>query len=296
MRPGLTISTAFHAVVLGWGLIHFASVKPVEAPPVEPMPIDLVDISDITKLKQGNLKAEKKVEPIKQAEKKAEVKEKADPNLPVKDKEVKSTPPPTPSEKVEKKEEPKKEEQAKPDPTPSPDAIAKKLEEEKKKVEKKKETPKKVVQEKAPPVKTKHNFDPDRIAELLDRRAPSRKQNAGEVQKQTNFGTPKGGDQTLSMSELDAFRRHVQKCWNVLPGAGNMESVVVRMRIQLNQDGTLAAQPQITTTISSPIMRAVAESAIRAVVTCAPYKMFRPNTYNEWKDMDVGFDSRDMLG
>ena len=296
MRPGFTISTAFHAVVLGWGLIHFASVKPSEAPPVESLPIDLVSISDMTKMKQGNLKAEKQPEVVKQVEKKADPTPKIDPNLPVKEKEVKSTPPPpTPNEqKVEKKEEPKKE-VAKPDPTPSPDAIAKKLEEEQKKAEKKKETPKKVVQEKAPPVKTKHNFDPDRISELLDRRAPSRKQNAGETKTDTNFGVPKGQDATLSMSELDAFRRHVQKCWNVLPGAGSMESVVVVLRIRLNPDGTLAAQPQLVTPVTTPIMRAMAESAVRAVTTCAPFKMLRPQTYPVWKDMEVGFDSREML-
>jgi colicin import membrane protein len=295
MRPGFTISTAFHAVILGWGLIHFATVKPSEAPPVESLPIDLVSISEMTKAKQGNIKAEKKPDLEKQVEKKADPTPKADPNLPVKDREVKSTPPPVPNEqKAEKKEEPKKE-VAKPDPTPSPDAIAKKLEEETKKTEKKKETPKKTVQEKTPPVKTKHNFDPDRIAELLDRRAPSRKQNAGEQKANTNFGVPKGQDATLSMSELDAFRRHVQKCWNVLPGAGNMESVVVVLRIRLNPDGTLAAQPQLVTPITSPVMRAMADSAVRAVTTCAPFKMLRPQTYPVWKDMEVGFDSREML-
>ncbi len=49
MRPGLTISTAFHALLLAWGLIQFSSVKPREAQPVESLPIDLV--SDVTKTK-----------------------------------------------------------------------------------------------------------------------------------------------------------------------------------------------------------------------------------------------------
>lgn len=290
MRPGFTISTGLHAVILGWGLIHFASVKPIEAPPVEPLPIDLVSISDITKSKQGNLKAEPKPDAVKQVEKQAEPKEKVDPNLPVKQKDVKATPPPPPQpEKVEKKEEPKKEDQAKPDPTPVDDAIAKKLEEQKK-AEKKKETPKKVVKEKAPPVKTKHNFDPDRIAELLDRRAPSRKENTGEQKAPTNFGTPKGQDQTLSMSELDAFRRQVEKCWNVLPGAGNLDRSRVELRITLNPDGTLASPPQIYKSASGPNAQATSESAVRAVLTCGPYKMFRPQTYASWKDMIVGFE------
>lgn len=294
MRPGFTISTAFHAVVLGWGLIHFASVKPSEAPPVESLPIDLVSISDVTKMKQGNLKAEKQPEVVKQIEKKSEPTPKSDPNLPVKNKDVKSTPPPpTPTEeKVEKKEDPKKE-QAKPDPAPSEDAIAKKLEEQKK-TEKKKEAPKKVVKQKAPPVKSKHEFDPDRIAELLDRRAPSRKQNAGEQKSTTNFGAPKGNDLVLSMSERDAFRRHVQSCWNVLPGAGNLERVAVELRIMLNPDGTLAAPPQVYSRPTTPGAQATAESAIRAVINCAPYKMLQAKTYPVWKDMILNFDPNDM--
>lgn len=290
MRPGFTISTAFHAVVLGWGLIHFASVKPVEAPPAESLPIDLVSISEFTKAKQGNPKPEKQPQPEKQVDKQAEPKEKADPSLPVKNKDVKSTPPPPPSEQAEKKkEEPKKEDQAKPDPKLEEDAIAKKLAEQKK-ADKKKETPKKVVKEKAPPVKTKHEFDPDRIAELLDRRAPSRKQNAGEQKSNAGLGTPKGQDSTLSMSELDAFRRQVEKCWNVLPGAGNLDRSRVELRITLNPDGTLASSPQIYKAATGPNAQATSESAVRAVITCGPYKMFRPQTYASWKDMIVGFE------
>lgn len=290
MRPGFTISTALHAVVLGWGLIHFASVKPNEAPPMDTLPIDLVSITEVTKMKQGKIKAENRPEPLKQAEKKAEPTPVTDANLPIKDREVKSTPPPPQQneQKVEKKEEPKKE-VAKPDPTPSPDAIAKKLEEEQKKAEKKKETPKKVVKEKAPPVKTKHDFDPDKIAELLDRRAPSRKKNAGEQKSNANLGTPKGQDNMLSMDELVALARHVEKCWNVLPGVGNVERAVVELRIQMKPDGTLAAPPQVLNTGTGPAFQTTAESAVRAVIACQPYKMLSAGKYNFWKDMIFNF-------
>lgn len=290
MRPGFTISTALHAVVLGWGLLHFASVKPNEAPPVDSLPIDLVSITDVTKMKQGKIKAEKQVEPVKQAEKKAEPTPVTDANLPVKDREVKSTPPPPQEqpEKVEKKEEPKKD-VAKPDPTPSPDAIAKKLEEEQKKSENKKDTPKKVVKEKAPPVKTKHDFNPDKIAELLDRRAPSRKQAAGEQKSNANLGVQKGDQNVLSMDELVALARHVEKCWNVLPGVGNVERAVVELRIQMRPDGTLAAPPQVLNTGTGPSFQATAESAVRAVIACQPYKMLSAGKYNFWKDMIFNF-------
>ncbi len=289
MRPGFTISTAIHAVVLGWGLIHFASVPPKEAPPVETLPIDLVSVSEVTKMKQGKTKAEVQPAPVKQVEKKADPAPVVDPNLPVKDREVKSTPPPpTPQEEVVKKEEPKKEEPKK-DPVPSPDAIAKKLEEEQKKSEKQKEAPKKVVKEKAPPVKTKHDFNPDKIAELLDRRAPSRKKNAGETKSNANLGFEKGDQNQLSIDELVALARHVEKCWNVLPGVGNMERAMVELRIQLNPDGTLAAPPQVLNRGSGPAFQSTAESAVRAVVACQPYKMLSASKYNFWKDMIFNF-------
>ncbi len=291
MRPGFTISTAFHAVVLGWGLIHFATVKPNEAPPVESLPVDIVDISDITKSKQGDTKAQKQPDLIKQVDKKAaEQTPKSDPTLPIKKQDVKATiPQPTPpEEKVEKKEEPTKE-VAKKEPEPSPDALKKKIEEELKKVEKKQEPPKKVVKQDAPKVKTKHKFDPDQIAAQIDRRAPSRKETAGEQKSQANFGT-KGTESTASANEWAAFDRQVRKCWNVLPGAGNIERSRVEIQIFLNQDGTLSANPRVHKTAGTPSSQTTAESAIRAIINCAPYKMFQAKSYADWKDAIIGFN------
>jgi hypothetical protein len=51
----------------------------------------------------------------------------------------------------------------------------------------------------------------------------------------------------------------------------------------------------LKSTITTPVMRANADSAMRAVITCSPFKMFRPATYPVWKDMEVGFDPRDMM-
>lgn len=61
------------------------------------------------------------------------------------------------------------------------------------------------------------------------------------------FGATKGDQQVLSMDELMALARHVEKCWNVLPGVGNMERAVVELRIQMNPDGTLAAPRKFST-------------------------------------------------
>ncbi len=290
VRAGTVFSIALHGVVIAWALFNFASVKPHDTKPTEALPIDLVQISEVTKMKTGKVKApEKEIAPVKQVEKKADPTPVIDPNLPVKEKEVKATPPPPPpvEEKVAKKEEPKPEE-PKPDPAPSPDAIQKKLEEAKKQ-EPKKETPKKVVKQKAPPVKTKLEFDPDKIAELLDKRPPSRKQNTGEQKSNATLGVAKGDQNMLSMDELVALARHVEKCWNVLPGVGNVERAVVELRIRMNPDGTLAAAPEILNRGTGPSFQTTAESAVRAVIACQPYKMLSAGKYNFWKDMIFNF-------
>jgi outer membrane biosynthesis protein TonB len=291
VRAGTALSIALHAAVIVWAFWNFASVKPRTTEPTEALPIDLVTISDVTKSKAGQIKAEKR--PEKQAEKKSDPAPTPDLSVPVKQKEVKATPPPpTPvEEKVAKKEEPKPEE-VKPDPSPSPDAIQKKLEETKKQ-EQKKEAPKKVVK-KAPPVKTKHDFNPNEIAALLDRKQPSRKEVPGEQKTNPNFGVTKGEHQSLSATELEAFRRKVESCWSVLPGAGNMERVAVELHILLNPDGSLAGPPRVVSQPKTAGEQATAESAIRAVIQCAPYKMLQARTYPVWKDMILTFDPRDF--
>jgi outer membrane biosynthesis protein TonB len=294
VRAGTVFSIALHGVVVAWALFNFASVKPHDTQPTEALPIDLIQISEFTKTKTGKVKApEKEIAPVKQAEKKADPTPVIDPNLPVKEKEVKSTPPPPPpaEEKVAKKEDTKPEE-VKPDPTPSPDAIQKKLEEAKKQ-EPKKETPKKVVKQKAPPVKTKLEFDPDKIAELLDKRPPSRKQNAGEQKSNATLGVAKGDTNQLSMDEIMALTRHVEKCWNVLPGAGNVERGVVELRIRMNPDGTLAAAPQVLNSGASS--QAMAEGAVRAVIACQPYTMLSAGKYPVWKDMIFNFAPAQLI-
>jgi hypothetical protein len=40
----------------------------------------------------------------------------------------------------------------------------------------------------------------------------------------------------------------------------------------------------------------MAESAKRAILTCQPFKMLRADTYDQWKDIEITFDPREMFG
>ena len=47
---------------------------------------------------------------------------------------------------------------------------------------------------------------------------------------------------------------------------------------------------------ASPFGPAMAESAKRAILTCQPFKMLRPENYEHWKDIEITFDPREMFG
>lgn len=291
MRAGLTISSAFHAAILGWGLIVFTSPRILEAPPVDSIPIDLVSISEFTKVNAGKKSPEKTPEPIKQVEKTDAPKTIEDLYRPIKEKEVKAAPPPKEAAPPPVAETKPKPEEVKPDPTPGP--TPEPLKEQPKKAEKKEKTDKKEAKVKTPPVKTKYDFDPKKIHAELDRKTPSRQKVAGNTPTTPRSGN-EGESVTLSMTELAALQRRVESCWNVLPGAGNMERSPVELRIRMNPDGTLSAAPQVLNTNPSPGFQATAESAVRAIIACAPYKMLSSRTYPVWKDLIFIFNPSDM--
>ena len=39
----------------------------------------------------------------------------------------------------------------------------------------------------------------------------------------------------------------------------------------------------------------MAESAKRAILSCQPFTMLRPQNYDQWKDIEITFDPRDMF-
>ena len=54
MKPGMTISCVGHAAALAFGLMAI-SAQPMEAPPVQALPVSFVSEKDFTQLTQGVL-------------------------------------------------------------------------------------------------------------------------------------------------------------------------------------------------------------------------------------------------
>ena len=306
----LAASIALHVLVIGWGLVSF-SARSLEAPPLESMPVDIISADQLTKLTAGSKSGEKdKPKPL--VEKVAEAKPVDDPAGKITEKpEVKTDaapePPPKPVEKpVEKKPDPPKPVaeqkpkdepkpvEKKPDP-PKVDPIAEAL----KKDESKKPTPKpqaKAAPPKPPEPKRERTFDQSKIAALLDKRDPTRHAATGETLNSTaSLGASRGTAKSLSQSELDALRARLTKLWNVQAGTERPEELIVDIRIRLTPDKRLASPPEIVSRGTSPRYQAAADAAMRAVLQGQPYDMLQPSTYDQWKDMIVTFDPRQMF-
>ena len=99
----------------------------------------------------------------------------------------------------------------------------------------------------------------------------------------------------MSLSEIDAFRAQIRACWSVPAGAKNAESLVVRVRVQLDPSGRPIAKKVINRArLTDSFFLSAAESVLRAIERCQPYKM-PPEKYESWREMELNFDPSKML-
>jgi len=68
MKAGWTISAVLHAGVLAWGLVSI-SAKPLDKPPTESLPVDIISASDFSQITKGTKNAPKAEAPRQLVEK-----------------------------------------------------------------------------------------------------------------------------------------------------------------------------------------------------------------------------------
>ena len=92
------------------------------------------------------------------------------------------------------------------------------------------------------------------------------------------------------------MKQAVSRCWNINSGLEGVDKVVVELEVKLNPDGTLSQPPKIANSGSGPLFADASNSAMRAVVQCAPYAGLPPDFYKGgWDHMIVEFDPKKMF-
>ena len=307
MKPGMIISCAGHAAALFFGLMAI-SAQPMEAPPVQTLPVSFVSEKDFSQLTQGVKNAPQlKVPDIKPLADKVDeqktvdqqaprVSAKPEITTPAAKQVSEAKPEPKPEPKPELKTELKPKPADKPDkpkpPEYRPDQIASLL-----KKDAAKEPPK---QQEAPvqPARDTPKFNADQVAQLLDKREPQRQvASAQSLNDSPTLGAAIGAQNAqLSQSEIDALRARISSCWSPPPGIDVHSRVYVVLRVLFKTDGSMVQAPTLVEGSASALGPALAESAKRALLLCQPFTMLRPEHYDQWKDLELKFDPHELLG
>jgi outer membrane biosynthesis protein TonB len=295
VRKSAVISITLHLAILLWVLVVFPAGKALDAPKIEDVPIDIVSPSEFTKIKAGMVDA-KDDAPLAakpEAPKPKAVTEKEAPKPPKAEAEV--PPPPAPEAKAETPPEPEpqkvekpKEAEAKKEPLPK-NAEAK--------PDKPKDKPK---PKPAPHAETKRDVNADRLAALLNKIPDAAKEPQAIDPPQMRprkpvKGQSSGTQMTMAVNEIDALRAKIAQCWSPPPGGLGADAIIIKLRLQLNEDGSLIGYPSIANSGGSPFFQAAADSAVRAVFQCQPYEL-PAEKYAVWRDMILNFDPRQMYG
>jgi outer membrane biosynthesis protein TonB len=325
--PGVIASVLGHAAIIAACLVALPGGDPLNAPPIDSISVDLVSIADVTQLKQGS-----KTAAPSEAPKASAVETKTPEAPPVEDagtaKTSQDTPPTPETADVAKLPDagsppPPAPEAAPPEPDPAPapqetaaapppeptpeDAPADEMAPPAEKAPP--PVPSKMPQKKPPapkpskekPVKTaqakenQQKFNADNIAALLDKQTPY----GGGTQTPTGptaLGTNKGKSTSkMTLSELDALRSQISRCWNPPVGASDGDALVVKLTMELNPDGSVVGTPEVVNSGQGPFFRAAADSARRAILRCQPYTL-PAEKYDTWREVTVNFDPREMFG
>ena len=146
-------------------------------------------------------------------------------------------------------------------------------------------------------------FNPGDIRQLLQSKeqAQSSGSTGREINRTASLGTSAGSSQRLNPSQRDQLigllQEQLHRCWVVPVALQSLPNPPVpSVRIQLNQDGSLAAEPAVINRSPEPLFGVAADSATRAARRCSPLRIpaqFAPY-YQDWKDLRVNFNLRDM--
>jgi hypothetical protein len=277
------ISAALHTAILLWALVAFPSAN-MDTAPLIAIPVDLASPSDVTKIKAGTRDGkDDSALAGKPEQKKPQAAKEADPKPPEQTASL--------DDKADAKPEQKKD---KPKDVPA-----------KSDAQKQDEKPAKPAKDAAadPPKKPKaqakkRDFNADKIAALLNKipdatDEPTPVEPSDDTPKKKVRGQSNGTEMTMSVNEIDALRARIADCWTPPPGGLGADQIVVKLRLKLNEDGTLVGYPTVANSGSSPFFQAAADSAVRAVYQCQPYELPKAK-YALWRDMILNFDPSDL--
>jgi hypothetical protein len=100
----------------------------------------------------------------------------------------------------------------------------------------------------------------------------------------------------VESSLIVAFRRRLKTCSKLPPSVALSDNVMIKLRVLMASDGTLAADPILIEASASEKGPVLMQGAISALQACQPYAMLPRDRYGEWKVIDLTFTPHDFVG
>lgn len=281
MRSALVKSGVFHIAVVVLLSITLPFIKKDTLLLSNPISVEIVDVADIAQTNKPappkKVDEEKKPEPAPDKPAPPKVASETPPDL------TKPKPPDVKNEVAEPKEA-----------VPPPKPLEKKAE------EKKPEPPK----PKPPEKKAEAAPKADDFASLLKNLTPDAAE-ATEEEAAENVDAVSSEisqiatlSDRLTISEMDAFKQGLMRCWVVPIGAKNAEDLVVEVRVLINPDRTVQKATILNESRYNrdTHFRAAADAALRALrnPSCSPLQL-PPERYDQWKTTVIEFNPQNML-
>ena len=267
MNRSILVSSVLHLILIVITALSlpFLAKKPIDLPPI--VSVELIQITDKTNIPFAP-KAKKIIEKIKEKEKKL----------------------------VSEQAPPKKVKKIKPDSVPMPDDEVRKVE----KIKEDKQNPEKIDNDvkQVSEFEKDELFDPNNIAALIDKSKVESAETINKSNKVTQDQDKNLKVGSLTLSEEDALKAQIFGCWSIPLGLPYNENLLVRIKLQLNPDGTVSQSEILDhARMNKPgqgFYKVLAESALRAIKLCQPLRV--PTTgYERWKELQLNFDAREML-
>jgi outer membrane biosynthesis protein TonB len=102
------------------------------------------------------------------------------------------------------------------------------------------------------------------------------------------LGKNTGKASTLTQSQLDGLVAQIKGCMNIPAGAAEA-GITAQLQFSIDAGGNVNGQPQIVSSAGTPLERALASAAQRAVMRCGPYQM----ALNQ--EVKATFDPRELF-
>ena len=104
--------------------------------------------------------------------------------------------------------------------------------------------------------------------------------------------------EVLTATQIDLIRQTIRKCWHFPAGLRNAEDLIVDIKMELDPEGNVKKAEIVDKTrmANDHDYRTAAENAYRAVLDpkCNPLPLPKEH-YNEWKDLELSFNPKEMF-